>query len=370
MTSIVQSRLDDLIARCRREVDEGRVPGYQLAVGFEKEIAYAEAYGDATDDDRFHTYSAVKPTVSLTVLELAAEGLLDVDSPVASVLPSFGENDKGAITLSQVLLHAGGFPSAPIGAEAADRQKRLERYATWRTNWEPGTRFEYHPSQAHWVLADMIEEVTGRFYPDVITERIMAPAGQLRWLAIPEAEQGDVKDVFDIGEPIDPAEFAALHGVDLPETEVTNAALNVFNDPAVRAGGHPGGGGIASASSMAGWYQAILHDDGDILRPEVKEDALRTIRQTHPDPLGVRANRTHAFTIAGADEQKSFRGHGHTASEWAFGHGGAKGQIGWADPSTGVSLGFMTHGLDRNDLVVGRRGVAISSKAGLLTTPA
>ncbi len=369
MTSIVQSRLDALVARCRREVDEGRLPGYQLAVGFENEIVYAEAYGDAADRNRFHTYSAVKPTVSLTVLELAAEGLLDVDATVASVLPSFGENGKHAITLSQVLLHAGGFPTAPIGAEAIDRQQRLERYASWHTTWEPGTRFEYHPSQAHWVLADMIEEVAGRPYADVITERLMTPAGQPRWLAIPEDEQGDIKDVFDVGDPIDPAEFKALHGVDMPETEVTNEALRVFNDPMVRAGGHPGGGGIASASSMAGWYQAILHDRGDILRPEVKDDALRTIRQTHPDPLGTRANRTHAFTIAGADNQKALRGHGHASSEWAFGHGGAKGQIGWADPATGISLGFMTHGLDRNDLVVGRRGIAISSKAGVLTMP-
>ena len=202
----------------------------------------------------------------------------------------------------------------------------------------------------------MIEEAAGRPYADVITERLMTPAGQPRWLAIPEHEQGDIKDVFDVGDPIDPAEFKALHGVDMPETEVTNESLRVFNDPMVRAGGHPGGGGIASASSIAGWYQAILHDRGDILRPEVKDDALRTIRQTHPDPLGTCANRTHAFTIAGADDQKALRGHGHTSSEWAFGHGGAKGQIGWADPATGISLGFMTHGLDRNDLVVGRRG--------------
>ena len=43
MTLIVQSRLDALVARCRREVDEGRMPGYQFAVGFENEIANAEA---------------------------------------------------------------------------------------------------------------------------------------------------------------------------------------------------------------------------------------------------------------------------------------------------------------------------------------
>mgnify|MGYP003311676514 CR=1 FL=1 len=86
--------------------------------------------------------------------------------------------------------------------------------------------------------ADMIEEVAGRPYADVITERLMTPAGQPRWLAIPEDEQGDIKDVFDVGDPIDPVEFKALHGVDMPETEVTNEALRVFNDPMVRAGGH------------------------------------------------------------------------------------------------------------------------------------
>ncbi len=367
--TILPARLDALVARCRREVDEGRLPGYQLAVGFEGDIAYAESYGEARDDQRFHTYSAVKPTVSLTVLELAAEGLLDLDAPVASVLPSFGENGKADITLSQVMLHAGGFPSAPIGRDAAVRAERLQRYATWRTTWEPGTRYEYHPVQAHWVLGDLIEEVTGRSYPDVIDERIMAPAGQPRWLAIPLDEQDGVVDAVDVGEPIDPAEFERLFGMPMPDTGVTNDGLRQLNDPATRALGHPGGGGITNASGLAGWYQAILHDDGTILRPEVREDALRTVRQTHKDPLGIGAQRTHVFTLAGDDGQAPGRGHGHASSAWAFGHGGAKGQIAWADPATGVSLGFMTNGLDLNDIVVGRRSIAISSKAGLLTTP-
>ena len=367
--SIIPARLDTLIARCRREVDDGPLPGYQLAVGFEREIVYAEAYGEARDEHRFHTYSAVKPTVSLTVLELAAEGLLDLDAPVAAVLPSFGENGKGEITLSQVLLHAGGFPSAPIGRDAAVRAERLERYASWHTTWEPGTRYEYHPAQAHWVLGDMIEEVTGRPYADVIEERMMAPAGQARWLAIPEDQQAGIVDAVDVGEPIDPAEFERQFGMPMPDTGVTNEGLRTLNDSTVRALGHPGGGGITNASGLAGWYQAILHDDGAILRPEVKEDALRTVRQTHKDAFGISAQRTHAFTLAGDDGQAPGRGHGHASSPWTFGHGGAKGQIAWADPASGISLGFMTNGLGLNDLEVGRRSIAISSKAGLLTTP-
>ncbi len=63
------------------------------------------------------------------------------------------------------------------------------------------------------------------------------------------------------------------------------------------------------------------------------------------------------------------RGYGHTTGALTFGHGGAKGQRGWADPGTGISLGFVTHGLDLDEIVHAHRAAAISTKAGELTTP-
>jgi CubicO group peptidase (beta-lactamase class C family) len=57
-------------------------------------------------------------------------------------------------------------------------------------------------------------------------------------------------------------------------------------------------------------------------------------------------------------------GFGHTGSAFMFGHGGAGGQIGWADPVTGISFGFTTNGFDRHQLRQARRGVALSSRAG------
>ena len=226
MSALVPQRMTKLVDRCRREVDEGRVPGCQLALGYEGEVVLFEAFGDLTTSQRLHTYSAVKPTVSLTVLELAAEGLLDLDAPVASVLASFASNGKDVITISQVLLHAGGFPHAPIEvAEFADRPARLGRYGKWRTNWEPGSAFEYHASAAHWVLADCITEVTGRHHADVVTERVMTPAGCSRWLAIPESEQGDIAAVVSVGEAPDLEAFARQFGIEeIPITEVTDEA--------------------------------------------------------------------------------------------------------------------------------------------------
>jgi len=370
MSTIISQRVDDLLARCAKEVSVGHILGGQIAVAFEGELVVNEALGDVTLDQRMHTYSAVKPTVSLTVLELAADGLLDLDASVASVLPTFGAQGKGEITISQVLLHAGGFPAAPMPHELwANRAGRLERYASWRTTWEPGTAFEYHPSSAHWVLADLITEVTGRHHADVVTERIMEPAGARRWLAIPHDEQGDIVTVESIGTPPDPAAFREKFGIDMPITEVTPQALLAFNEPDIRAAGQPGGGGIAGAADVALWYQAIMHDDGEILRPQVKADALTVVRQNHKDWLGVPAQRTHAFYLGGEQSGRAARGMGHTVSAAAFGHNGASGQRICADPESGLSIAVMTRGLDLDDMVYNHWGTALSSKAGLLTTP-
>ncbi len=370
MSMIIPQRVDDLLARGTREVDVGHILGGQIAVALEGELVVNEALGDVTLDQRMHTYSAVKPTVSLTVLELAADGLFDLDAAVASVLPSFAGEGKAAITISQVLLHAGGFPHAPMPHELwADRPGRLERYAAWRTTWEPGTAFEYHASSAHWVLADLITEVTGRHHADVVTERIMEPAGAKRWLAIPHDEQADIVTVEAIGTPPDPGAFREKFGIDMPVTEVTSDALLAFNDPDIRAAGQPGGGGVASAADVALWYQAIMHDDGEILRPEVKLDALTMVRQNHEDWLGVPAERTHAFYLGGDQSSRAARGLGHTVSSRAFGHNGASGQRICADPESGLSIAIMTRGLDLDDMVYNHWGTALSSKAGLLTTP-
>ena len=120
--------------------------------------------------------------------------------------------------MSQVMLHAGGFPYAPFGrAEIIDRAARLAAYASWRTDWEPGTRFEYHALSAHWVLADIITEVTGRPYVDVIAERVMEPAGCSRWLGIGVDDQADVADVVGVGSEPTPEELAALGLDELPD---------------------------------------------------------------------------------------------------------------------------------------------------------
>ncbi len=298
---------------------------------------------------------------------LMGEGLLDVTLPVAAVIPEFAPNGKDAITIEQVLLHTSGFPRAPFGAlDWDDRERRLARFSSWRTNWEPGTRFEYHPTSAHWVLAEIIERCTGEDFRTFIRDQILDPLGlDALQIGVPLAEQGDINDLVRTGEPATPDELEAALGIrELPLTDVTPEALMSFNQPDVRAVGVPGGGAVSTAADLALYYQALLDDAAGIWKPEVLADVTAHVRNRLPDYVGTPANRSLGLVIAGSDGRSAARGMGYTVSAHAFGHNGAGGQIAWADPETGCSFCFLTNGLDQHQLREWRRTAAIASRAG------
>ncbi len=366
MATLNRSAVQALMDRARREIDEGLLPGCQVALGLNGELVHFESLGDARDDTRYAIFSATKPFVASTVWLLLAEGELALDDTIASRVPEFASNGKEDITLEQVLLHTSGFPAAPLGPPAwLTREGRLRAFSKWRLNWEPGTRYEYHPTSAHWVLAELIERSTGRDYRDVVHERITGPAGLGRILGLDPDEHSTVADLVGVGECATPDELEKVFGVrELPANEVNEDVLLFFNDGATRELGVPGGGGYARAADLALFYQALLHNPGGMWDAGILEDARTHVRNRLPDPLmGVPANRTIGLVLAGDDGKSHLRGFGRKVSASTFGHNGAGGQLAWADPETGLSLGYVTNGLDRHEIRQPRRGTALSSLA-------
>jgi CubicO group peptidase (beta-lactamase class C family) len=143
-----------------------------------------------------------------------------------------------------------------------------------------------------------------------------------------------------------------------------------LNGSESREVGIPGGGGFSNASDVAMFYQELLHNTKGLWDPEVLLDGTQRVRNNLPDPLyRTPASRALGTVIAGDDGAQHLRGFGRTFGPRAFGHGGAGGQIALADPDTGISFAYLTNGHDRHILRQGRRGVALTSLAGLLTTP-
>lgn len=361
-------KIEQLRTRAKREIDEGLLPSCQLAVALDGEVVHFETFGEATNDNRYVMFSSTKPVVASAVWLLIQSGDLDVSKRVVDYIPEFGTHGKDVVTVEQVMLHTGGFPAAPMGPPAwSTREGRLQRFAEWKLNFAPGTQFVYHPTSAHWVLAELIDRLTGTDYRQFIAEQVTGPLGLADRLqvGVPPEQQGDITDLVKVGEPVAPDELERLLGIrELPVTEVTDDALIGFNEADTRAVGVPGGGGVTDARSMALFYQALLHNPAGIWKDELLRDVTGNVRNHFPDLLtGLPIERTLGLCTAGADGKGSLRGFGKTTSGRAFGHGGAAGQVAWADPETGVSFCYLTNGVDANFIRIGRRGVALSSIA-------
>jgi CubicO group peptidase (beta-lactamase class C family) len=347
------STLDELHAAVRADVDSGRLPACQYAVARDGELVAFETFGDASNATRFCVFSATKPIVASAIWLLLGEGKLSLDDRVATHIPEFATNGKDVVTLEQVLLHTSGFPMAPIvpleGATAAGRAARFEQ---WRLDWEPGTRFEYHPTSAHYVLVDLIERIEGRDFRQVIEERVCAPLGLPRVLGLEPDDQDDIARCVAFG------------------TSVETTTMARLTSPAEISAGVPGGGGIMTAASLALFYQGVLRNPGGLWSADVWKDATSHVRCTLPEPMfDLPVNRTIGLVMAGDDGKHFLRyaGFGPSNSPASFGHAGAFMQIGWGDPETGISFGYCHNGLYDDMMPDGARGVMLAGLAASLS---
>jgi CubicO group peptidase (beta-lactamase class C family) len=376
-------KVQALFDRAEREIKEGLLPACQIAIARNGKIGAMQTFGHAvrggvekpaTDATIFVTMSATKAITSAALWILIQEGKLRPEDKVVKYVPEYGTNGKELTTIEHLLIHTSGIPVAPGGPKDwADRKRRLERFVQWRPEHTPGEKFAYHIHANFWPIGEIIERLSGRDLRDFIRERIAQPIGlpDLR-VGIPFADHNRIADLSWVGQPASDEDYKKL-GVTPPRAglgSINESAVLEFNEPAVRESGFPAGGCITTAGDLALFYQALLHDgcswDGKrIWQPEMLREARRIRSGDLKNPLlGVVANRALGIVIAGGDGKANMRGFGRTNSPEAFGHPGFGGQIGWADPGTGISFAYLTNGFDRNDLREGRRSVALSSLAG------
>ena len=347
-------RLQDLFAFVRSQVQDAGLPGAQIVIGRAGKIAGCERFGTAvqggeerpvTSETLFCIYSSTKAIVGVAVWGLIEDGLLAIDERVPDVVPEFAGEGKDAITVEQVMLHIGGFPTASMNPKLwDDRDLRRARIKGWRLNWEPGSRFEYHATAAHWILAEIITAKTGQDFRDYTRSRLLGPLGlHDLYVGLPDDQHSRAADVVYVEEPAPPEGGSQ---------EVNPETILHFNLPSQRRAGCPGGGAFASAADLALFYQALVNGGAtaagtQVLKPETIDfgTTVRTDPAKHRDPLhDIPVNRALTVVVAGDDGNAHLRGFGRGCSARAFGHGGAGGQVTWGDPETGLSVGFVTNG--------------------------
>src|SRR5579884_3728428 len=329
--AVDNNKVKALMARARREVDDGLLPSCQLALARHGEIVAAATFGEASDDSRYLAWSVAKGVTASAAWALFSEGRLDPEAPVASYLPGFGDNGKEAVTVEHLLLHTAGFPLAPLAPDE------------WGSSQSRRRAFLHH--------------------------RVLDRLGLTRLrLGEDPDRQSDVVDMVLAGEPAAPGEHVAAG---LPAPPDGDLSMDPFalalNDPGARAIGIPAGGLIGTASDIALYYQALLRPPDEVWDPAVIADATSVIRNRLADPSrdGIPANRTRGLVVAGDDGYGWLRmWFGRSVSPRTFGHDGAYGQVAWADPVSGLSFSYVTNGLDRNTARHSVRAIELSTLAG------
>lgn len=155
-----------------------------------------------TSATRYGLGSVTKPFTAVAVLQLAAEGRLDLDAPLARLLPEaapFGE-----ATVRQVLAHASGIPALgwsetkmsptwpmdgyPVG-DYDDLAALLDGAEGWRTA-APGAEWRYS-NEGYLLLGLLLERLDGVGYAEAIRRRLLEPLGMHRSTFDPDAVAAD-----------------------------------------------------------------------------------------------------------------------------------------------------------------------------------
>jgi CubicO group peptidase (beta-lactamase class C family) len=250
-----QPSATDLLAE--RAMRSGRRIGLVIGClhgGEERVVGYGRVRTDAQDVPDgatiFEIGSITKVFTGLLLAELAEQGVVDIDAPLAGYLPasvrvpSFGGRQ---ITLGDLASHAGGLRRDPKGMLRrwlGDRRNPYARLsveelyaglARTRLRRRPGQRVRYSNLGAG-LLGDALARAAGRPYEELVRERICLPLGMPDTIITPSEQQAARLATGHTrrGRPAPPFEIPALAGAGALRSTATDmlAFLRATLDPA------------------------------------------------------------------------------------------------------------------------------------------
>jgi CubicO group peptidase (beta-lactamase class C family) len=168
---------------------EHKVPGAAIAVyaggevfDFAAGVLSRSTEVEATADSVFQIGSITKTWTGTLIMQLADEGLLDIDKTVASYLTDFDLADSAAaaaMTVRQLLNHTAGF-EGDIFTDTGNNDDCVERYVeTLRTDpqlFQPGEMFSYN-NAGYCVLGRIVEVLRGKPFDTCLRDHLFTPLG-------------------------------------------------------------------------------------------------------------------------------------------------------------------------------------------------
>ena len=254
-----------------------------------------------TTDDFFRIGSITKPMTAALVLQLVDEGLIELDEPVQTYIPTWlaGHPFESEITIRQLMNHTNGLveyaldPNFFIDAGARlDQPFAPEEITAWLSEQEPlfgpGEQYSYETG-GFLSLGSVIEVVTGNSAADEMRARIFEPSGAENiYLTPQEFPPAEVVNGYGRAEMYI-AGTALLGRVDELGLTINDEPVVDFMtlpQEATTSAGWTGGGNEAQLESVSAIMKALF--DGTILTDaQIAEMTEPTLDQTYG--LGIDA---------------------------------------------------------------------------------
>lgn len=301
--------------------------------------------------------SVTKGLVATCANMLRERGQLDVDRPVVEYWPEFTGKDE--VTVGHLLSHRAGLsdfdPDDGIGmAELIDWDRCVGSLAAMAPLWTPGAAFKYHAFTWGFPVGEVIRRVTGMSVGSYFAQEVAGPLGLDLWIGLPSSQDHRFVPEFVRSPAQTFDEVAAPYvelGIDLSDRLVRAAigtallggvTVDGTNSPAARRAEFPSAGGIGNARSLARMYAATIApvDGVRLLAPETVESAIRPLNDDldPPSPLDLLPGQVPIRMGLGFERPRAGT---PMLGPGSFGHAGAGGRLGFADPDAGVAVGYV-----------------------------
>lgn len=312
-----------------------------------------------------NVFSVGKGLVAIAVLQLVDQGFIDLDRAVAYYWPEFAGSSKGQISVRQILSHQSGLSAFHEKLADADIYqwehitKLLEVETPW---WEPGTAQGYSPFIYGWILGELVCRVTGsKTFDEYFQQHIAARLNVQVHFGVPTellnqiADTGPLKRTLDkINSPHDATSAALGNIMKADPRGVTNRAftnplslMTSTNSTAWRQAQIPAANAHTSAKALARIYGDLALHQPTLLSPDTQSLCWQEQTFQKDQVLGLPLRFSHGFMLSRAERPDCSYGRGTRA----FGHPGAGGSLGFADPDFEIGFGYVTSRMGQSLLI-------------------
>jgi CubicO group peptidase (beta-lactamase class C family) len=313
-------------------------------------------------DTLVNVYSSTKGLAATCAHRLAEQGKLDFDAPVARYWPEFAQAGKDKIPVRWLLSHRAGLPAvkkalAPETFWSWDAMcAALAAAEPW---WEPGTRHGYHALTFGFLVGEVVRRASGRTLGTYFRDEIAGPLGIDAHIGLDAKHDVRVAEIVPMPPNSDAPDQATKMMAD-PESISFKAIMNppvsvtdpaVVNSRAWRAMEQPAANGHATARALARLYGALARGgETDGVRVLARDSIPRCYTEQSygfDEVLGMKTRVGLGFMLSHRDAPLG-------PSPNPFGHAGAGGSLGFADPDTSLGFGYAMNQMGNDALVDGR----------------